>query len=202
MMRELSIQSPASEAPGLRAAIRRTALSLFEQRGVDAVSVAEICRAADVANGSFYNFFRSKDALIADLLDETQRELAKSLATVQGELATPREAHRRDVTLIVDFVEQHWALFRLALTTHARPGMRGSLVDLFHRQRAEELRRGIAAGRLRGDLIPEVAAAVEVGLMTETLSWWARNRDAMARETLIDQLTAIRTRITHGADPA
>jgi AcrR family transcriptional regulator len=202
MMRELSIVSQDGELAGIGAAIRRTALDLFEKRGVDAVSVAEICRAADVANGSFYNFFRSKDALIADLLDEAQRALARILADAQSEAATPVDAHRRDVTMIVAFVEKHWALFRLALTTHSRPGMKGSLVDLFVRQRTEELRRKIVAGECRADLVPEIAAAAEVGLMTETLSWWARNQEAVPRDRLVDQLTAIRVRITNGTDPA
>jgi AcrR family transcriptional regulator len=201
MMRDLSGDVPLAEDRGIRAAIRAHALGLFEQRGVDAVSVAEICREAQVANGSFYNFFRSKDALIAELLDDAQSELARALAAVQGEAINTGAAHRRDVTLIVDFVEQHWALFRLALTTHARPGMTGSLVDMFVRQRTEELRRGIATGRFRADLIPEIVAAAEVGLTTETLRWWAQNRETISRARLIDQLTAIRVRITNGADP-
>ena len=199
MMRALSNQP---EEPGIRASIRRHALVLFERRGVDVVSVAEICRAAGVANGSFYNFFRSKDALIADLLEETQRELAGALAAVQSEPATAEAAHRRDVTLIVDFVDRHWAMFRLALTTHARPGMQGSLIDLFVRQRTDELRRGIAKGQHRADLIPEILASAEVGLMTETLRWWAQHREAVSRDMLIDQLTALRTRMTNGTDPS
>jgi AcrR family transcriptional regulator len=199
MLRELSSQSIE---PSIGASIRQHALALFEQRGIDAVSVAEICRAAGVANGSFYNFFRSKDALIGELLTDAQRALAQALGAAQDQPATPSAAHRRDVTIIVGFVETHWALFRLALTTHARPGLQGSLVDLFLRQRTEELRRKVAAGECRADLIPEIAAAAEVGLTTETLSWWARNREAVPRETLIDQLTAIRVRITNGADPA
>jgi AcrR family transcriptional regulator len=202
MMRELSIDPAAKPELRIRDAIRAQALKLFEQRGVDDVSVAEICRTAEVANGSFYNFYRSKDALIAGLLDETQRELARALAEVQDEPVSAEAAHRRDVTLIVDFVDKHWALFRLTLTTHARPGMTGSLVDLFVRQRTEEIRRRIANGHYRADLIPEVAASAEVGLTTETLSWWSRNRDAISREALIDQLTAIRTRITNGVYPA
>lgn len=202
MLRELSKSSVTVLEPRIKDAIRAQALTLFEQRGVDDVSVAEICREAKVANGSFYNFFRSKDALIADLLRDTQRELARALAEAQGDPASPEEAHRRDVTLIVDFVERHWALFRLILTTHARPGMTGSLVELFVLQRTEEVRRKIKSGFYRSDLIPEIAAAAEVGLMTETLSWWSRNRETVSRARLIDHLTAIRTRITNGADPS
>jgi AcrR family transcriptional regulator len=186
----------------MRATIRGQALDLFAQRGVDAVSVAEICRAADVANGSFYNVFRSKDALIADLLAEAQQALATALAAAQGGNGDAAPDHRRDVTIIVDFVEANWRLFHLTLTTHARPGMPMSLVDVFIRQRTEEVRRGVAAGRFRRDLVPEITAAAEVGLTTEVLRWWAQNRDAVSRETLIDQLTAIRTRMTNGEDPA
>jgi AcrR family transcriptional regulator len=188
--------------PDLRSAIRTQALSLFAQRGVDAVSVAEICREAEVANGSFYNFYRSKDALIADLLAEAAQVLAAALARAQASNGDAAADHRRDVTIIVDFVEANWRLFLLLLTTHARPGMEGSPVEAFVRQRTAEIRRGVAAGRFRRDLIPEIVAPVEVGLITETLRWWVQNQDALPKATLIDQLTAIRVRITNGGDPA
>ncbi|WP_407528985.1 TetR/AcrR family transcriptional regulator [Methylobacterium oryzisoli] len=43
---------------------------LFRERGFDAVSVAEVMRAAGLTHGGFYGYFRSKDDLIAAALAE------------------------------------------------------------------------------------------------------------------------------------
>lgn len=183
-------------------AIRGRALALFAARGVDSVSVAEICRAADVANGSFYNFYASKDALIEELLLDAQQRLATSLAEAQSGNTTAEADHRRDVSIIVDFAERNFELFRLALTTHARPGARLSIIDAFTKQRAKEIARGVAEGRFRRNLHPQLAACAEVGLTMECLSWWVQNRKSMPRQDLIDQLTRIRLGVTNGQEGA
>lgn len=57
-----------------RAAIKRTAQSLFAARGVDAVSVREILTAAGQRNGaSLHYYFGSKDDLVAQLVIDGAR---------------------------------------------------------------------------------------------------------------------------------
>jgi AcrR family transcriptional regulator len=63
-----------SREPGLRArkkaetwqAIRTVALALFEERGFDAVSVTDIAAAANVARGTFFNYFPNKEAVVVN----------------------------------------------------------------------------------------------------------------------------------------
>jgi AcrR family transcriptional regulator len=63
---------PSPPGPGLRArkkvqtwyAIRAAALALFEARGFDAVSVSDIAAAANVARGTFFNYFPDKEAVV------------------------------------------------------------------------------------------------------------------------------------------
>ena len=45
-------------------AIHAAALSLFEEHGFDAVSVDQIAAAANVARGTFFNYFDSKEELV------------------------------------------------------------------------------------------------------------------------------------------
>ena len=60
------------DEPGLRArkkeqtwtAIRAAALALFEERGFDAVSISDIAAAANVARGTFFNYFDGKEAVV------------------------------------------------------------------------------------------------------------------------------------------
>jgi AcrR family transcriptional regulator len=53
-----------------RALLVNTALPLFEQQGFHATSIEEIARAAKVSRATFYQYFESKEALFAELLEE------------------------------------------------------------------------------------------------------------------------------------
>ncbi|MDR3099720.1 MAG: TetR/AcrR family transcriptional regulator [Paraburkholderia sp.] len=53
-----------------RRAIVAAAEKLFRERGVDAVGLAELMKAAGFTQGGFYNHFKSKDALVAAVMDK------------------------------------------------------------------------------------------------------------------------------------
>ncbi|MFD8767324.1 TetR family transcriptional regulator [Streptomyces mirabilis] len=44
--------------------IRAASLTLFEERGFDAVTIDDIAAAANVARGTFFNYFESKEAVV------------------------------------------------------------------------------------------------------------------------------------------
>lgn len=75
-----SASDPSGQPPSLRdrkraaakAHVADVAIRLFAERGYAAVSVAEICAAADVAPRSFFRYFPAKE----DVLLEPMRELA------------------------------------------------------------------------------------------------------------------------------
>jgi AcrR family transcriptional regulator len=54
----------------LRDRIQKTALQLFRERGFDNTSVDEIVAAADVAKGTFFNFYPTKQAVLSDYYKE------------------------------------------------------------------------------------------------------------------------------------
>jgi AcrR family transcriptional regulator len=74
--------APASESSSLsplrartRSAIVEAALRLFAKQGVGGTAIHEIAGEAGVSNGSFYNYFRTRE----DVLDAGVRLLAKRL---------------------------------------------------------------------------------------------------------------------------
>jgi TetR/AcrR family transcriptional regulator, transcriptional repressor for nem operon len=76
------------------------ASGLFRERGFEAVTVAEIMKAAGLTHGGFYGYFKSKDQLIAEALAET---LAQTTTGPLGDLTTYAaeylsRTHRDDLT--------------------------------------------------------------------------------------------------------
>jgi TetR/AcrR family transcriptional regulator, transcriptional repressor for nem operon len=57
-----------------RGAIVAAAEKLFRERGVDAVGLAELMKAAGFTQGGFYNHFKSKDALVAAVMEKAMVE--------------------------------------------------------------------------------------------------------------------------------
>jgi len=80
--------------------IFQAALELFRQRGVAATTVEEICDRADVAKGTFFNYFPRKEAVFAFLTEQWQAEAAERASAI---LAEPGPARDRLIDLFVEF---------------------------------------------------------------------------------------------------
>jgi AcrR family transcriptional regulator len=84
-----------SQAPGLRERkkeqtrlnIARTARRLFSERSFEAVTVAEVARAADVSEATVFNYFPTKEDLFYSGLEAFEEELLSSIRERQ-----PRES--------------------------------------------------------------------------------------------------------------
>ncbi|MBN3754819.1 TetR/AcrR family transcriptional regulator [Paraburkholderia sp. Tr-20389] len=59
-----------------RNAIVAAAERLFRARGVDAVGLAELMKEAGFTQGGFYNHFKSKDALVAAVMEKAMHDYA------------------------------------------------------------------------------------------------------------------------------
>jgi TetR/AcrR family transcriptional repressor of nem operon len=65
-----------------RGAIVAAAEKLFRERGVDAVGLAELMKAAGFTHGGFYNHFKSKDALVAAVMEKAMEDGGEGFAAL------------------------------------------------------------------------------------------------------------------------
>ncbi|MFM0282030.1 TetR/AcrR family transcriptional regulator [Paraburkholderia sediminicola] len=65
-----------------RHAIVAAAEKLFRERGVDAVGLAELMKAAGFTQGGFYNHFKSKDALVAAVMEKAMEDGGETYASI------------------------------------------------------------------------------------------------------------------------
>src|SRR5271157_1319188 len=75
-----------------RSALLAAGQRLFGEQGFDATTVAEIAEDADVAIGSFYNYFDTKDELLAELLHDTLAEHLRRMQARRAGIGDPAEA--------------------------------------------------------------------------------------------------------------
>jgi AcrR family transcriptional regulator len=100
-----------------RADLLAAARQLFAARGMEHTTIAQIAEHADIAIGSFYNYFKTKEDLLDALLAE---ELSKQLTLLerrQAHVQDPAEkisvAHRHLVRVAQSDSDWAWLLVRL-----------------------------------------------------------------------------------------
>ena len=89
-------------------ALRDALIELMEERGLEGVTVNDLCARADLNRGTFYNHFRDKDDLLAALEGEVMANLEAIQARMRdvtiADLAKARVS-KRPLPLLVDLFD-------------------------------------------------------------------------------------------------
>jgi len=132
-----------------RKALTRTKLlaaarHLFASQGFEQTTIRDIAAEADIALGGFYNYFPTKDDVLAALLEEALADQLRLLVLRQDQVDDVAErvsiAHRHLLAAARADPDWGWLLVRLDLDHH--------MVDSVLRESAaRDLRLGIRSGR-------------------------------------------------------
>jgi len=127
-----------------RASLLGAARQLFAESGFESTTIAEIADRADTAIGSFYNYFHTKEDLLAVLVEETLAEQNRLMDARRAGIADVAEAisvaHRHFIRLAGEQPEWAWLLIRLDATHRVVDGVLAASA-------MRDLRAGIRAGR-------------------------------------------------------
>lgn len=117
---------------------------IAERGGIDAVPIAEITDAADVAIGSFYNHFPSRDSLFEAVVSETLEAHGQRLDALASEIADVAEFCAAGMRLTMRMVEADpiWGGFMVRMGTYIP-----ELGWILGRRLVRTLLRGIQSGR-------------------------------------------------------
>src|SRR3954471_9689906 len=74
--------------------ILRAAIDVFAERGFFNAQVADVARAAGIAAGTVYLYFRSKDDLLVSIFEQTVRDAIDQGRAIVAPLADPVEQLR------------------------------------------------------------------------------------------------------------
>ncbi len=154
-----------------RRQILEAAARVFAQRGFDRATVTEIAKAAHLAEGSLYNYFRSKE----ELLIHIPRQLA-SRPQLLNQLDAPADLAGVEQTLLfesrraVDRMRAHAPFLKVFLSAlpYLSPRARAQYMQLIpaHAVMLERfLCEGMRRGRFRRNLTPAIAARALPGML-------------------------------------
>jgi TetR/AcrR family fatty acid metabolism transcriptional regulator len=174
------LRSDATPGPK-RDAILRAAIDVFAERGYFNAQVADVARAAGVAAGTVYLYFRSKDDLLISIFERGMRDALAECRTAVAGLDDPRERLRRFARLHLARLGRDRNLtvvFQVELRQSTKFMERFSATLL--REYLGLLRAAIADGQreglLRDDIKPTVAAKMLFGALDEMATNWILSR--------------------------
>ena len=194
----------------LRTRIYETARQLFLERGFEATTVAEIAEAADVAQGTFFNHFASKNDLLAEMANEASDHLH---GMVDAQCAHSPSALARIAGFAEAVASELGQASGLArdvilelMRTGARQGEAHPYLAGVYAPFTAILREGQELGEVRGDLDATFLAEVVVGALNGSVTSWLADPDYPLEERLHQTAAflteAIEPRSTPGAAPA
>src|SRR5580765_7010237 len=174
-----------------RDAILRAAIDVFAERGFFNAQVADVARAAGVAAGTVYLYFKSKDDLLVSIFERSMRDgLSDSREAIAG-LPDPPERLRR-------LARGHLARLgndrNLAIVFQVELRQSTKFMERFSSTLLRDylglIRQAIADGQrealFRTDLKPTVAAKMMFGVLDEMATNWILSRRRYSLEADAD----------------
>jgi TetR/AcrR family transcriptional regulator, fatty acid metabolism regulator protein len=176
-----------------RGALIRAAIDTFAARGFFNAQVADVARAAGVAAGTVYLYFRSKDDLLISIFERTMQEAIADGRRSVGALTDPEERLREIARLHLGRLGRDRALavvFQVELRQSTKFMERFSSTQL--REYLGIIRNVIADGQerraFRSGISPTLAAKLFFGALDEMATNWILSR---RRYSLVAEADAI-----------
>ncbi|WP_042366449.1 TetR/AcrR family transcriptional regulator [Streptacidiphilus neutrinimicus] len=95
--------------PGKRERLVAAAVQTVHEQGVEATTLADIAKAADVPVGGVYYYFKTKDDVVAAVIDAHSQQIRTTLGQIESRHSSPKS---RLKALVAAFVAQGEAVAR------------------------------------------------------------------------------------------
>lgn len=162
--------------------IMDAAFAVFSRLGFERASMDDIAKEAGVSKGALYLYYKSKDAIIAKLLqiffDQAVKQV-RALAAGEGSAATQLMNMTRQLTREMDrmvAVQPITLQFYAIAARHAEVRRHLSAYFAVYCTIIEEvIRRGVTQGEFRGDADPSTAAITFSALFEGLALLWLVN---------------------------
>src|SRR5438067_8988104 len=165
------------------------AIKVFAERGFHTATVSEIARAAGVADGTIYLYFKGKDDLLLRLFDEKMTGLVAEVKAAVAQERSAAEKLQRFIQLHLALVERNPDLASVLIVElrqsaqfikAADRAKLAAYVDLI----AEVVREGQESGELSNGISPATVKRAVFGALDElALGWLLSGRRTSLKKT-------------------
>jgi TetR/AcrR family transcriptional regulator, fatty acid metabolism regulator protein len=155
--------------PEKRRAILHAAVHVFADKGYHGCRIADVARAANVAYGLVYHYFRNKDELLESVFAEQWTIFINALAAIDAGPGTAADKIAGIFGFVFDVYKTAPSAVRVLIleVTRTPQGLRaGSTRETFEKALtlvADVVKQGQVRGEIRADADPILAAATLLG---------------------------------------
>jgi AcrR family transcriptional regulator len=151
------------------AAIYKATLSLVKERGLAGITMSDISKAASIATGTLYIYFKNKDELIKALFAECREKSANEYFKGLDETTSFEERMKTVFTNIIHYKMKHFDVSAFLEQSYHSPFV--CVTDLKKKQRAIDplyalIAEGIAKKEIK-DVDPELVVTFLFGILNE-----------------------------------
>ncbi|WP_317968163.1 TetR family transcriptional regulator [Paenibacillus sp. CCS19] len=177
----MSGENDSSNANERRELVMQIALRRFAKDGYHATKISDIVAEAGVAQGTFYWYFKSKEAVALEIVKEGRQQLLDVIAQgYRRDIGTVQDmvqASEALLTRLFQFAESNAALMELLLgggggvaeaVRQAIAETRAAMENAF----VQNIRRAIELGMLPEEIDAEIRAALIMSLIEGIISRW------------------------------
>ena len=135
------------------------AFHVFAAKGLDSPVVADFIAASGVSRGTFYNYFQTREEILAAVADELAREINALILPVLSDLQDPAERVAASVRCFIGMAAGDPV--RGAILLRMIPIAGGPLNEQMRRHAVAMFSEGVSSGRFK---IESIQAAHDIGL--------------------------------------
>lgn len=187
---------PAPVVADKRDAILRAAIDVFAERGYFNAQVADVAKAAGIAAGTVYLYFRSKDDILISIFERTVRDRLAEGRVAVATVSDPAERLRRFAHLHLGMLGRDRKLaivFQVELrqTVKFMERFSATLLRDYLGQIRAAIEDGQQQGLFRPDLNVTAAAKMFFGALDEMATNWILSRRRYNLESDADAVVDI-----------
>jgi AcrR family transcriptional regulator len=170
---------------------------LFAKRPLESVTIDDIAAAADVAKGSFYNYFEDKEGLAKAIVERVQADCEHHIGLANAEIADPAHRMARAMAVVVIYAHDHPDRVQAMLTLSGR---RRDIAAPLNAGVTRDITEGLETGQFNGISI-QSGILLALGLISIAVDF-LQSQDARGSAAVIVREFGAALLRALGVDPA
>ncbi len=171
------MEAAAARKRDKRRQILDAAVTVFADRGFHKSRVSDVARAAEVADGTIYLYFKSKDDILISIFEEAMQEMIDGAQAAIAEVDDPLERLRAFALFHMDNVEQERGVAKvlqveLRLSNTFMKEYKPAALVAYLNIVGAAIADGQARGLVRPEVNPIIARRAFFGALDEIAMQW------------------------------